>query len=78
MLNDTLGTEQQAPGGTFHSKNDLSQLARLNLNERQTVRETLDRLRALTTSDPSEAAWFSESGQVYRIQLRLVRVDDPD
>ena len=78
MLRDNLGTEQQAPGGTFHRKKDLSRLAHLNLDESQTVREILDRLRALTTSSLSEAAWFSESGQAYRVQLRLVKVDDPD
>ena len=38
MLNDTLGTKEQAPGGTFHSKNDLSQLARLNLRGISTER----------------------------------------
>ena len=78
MLRDNLGTEQQAPGGTFHRKKDLSRLAHLNLDESQTVREILDRLRALTMSSLSEAAWFSESGQAYRVQLRLVKVDDPD
>ena len=78
MLDNTLGAEPQEGSGTFHKKSDLSKISSLQLDEKCTVRETLALLRALTTSHLSEAAWFRESGDVYRVHVSVTRERDSD
>ena len=73
ILKDTLPVEAQAGPGTSHRKKDLEQIAELKLDQRHTVRQIVDLLRALTTSDPSESAWFRDSGSLYRLQVTLIK-----
>lgn len=59
--------------GTQHIKADLTRVRRLNLDERMTVREVLQRIRALTTNRGDEAAWFEIDGDRYLVQLSIRR-----
>jgi methionyl-tRNA formyltransferase len=66
-------TAQDGSVGTAHKKRDLaaSGVQRLDLDETTTGRALLDRLRALTTNSPAEAAYFEENGVRYRIRVTI-------
>jgi methionyl-tRNA formyltransferase len=66
-------TPQLASAGTAHKKKDLttSGVQRLNLDEATTGRELLNKLRALTTNSPAEAAYFEENGAKYRVRVTI-------
>jgi methionyl-tRNA formyltransferase len=64
---------QDIAEGSSHLRADLRQsnIQRLDLDETLTVRELLDRLRAMTTSRTSEAAYVEVDGRKIRIQVTL-------
>ena len=59
---------QSSDAGTTHKREDLfcDEVQRLEL-----PRETLRKLRGLTTNDISESAYFEEDGRRYRIQVQI-------
>lgn len=59
--------------GSIHIKDDLDEhgVRHLELGETTTVTELIDRLRALTTSDPGEACYFRRDGQTVRVRVEL-------
>jgi len=61
---------QRGPG-TFHRKSDLQTIRRLNLTRNSPVQATIDLLRALTTSNSSEAACFEIEGKKYSIRVEI-------
>jgi methionyl-tRNA formyltransferase len=66
---------QDATAGTAHKKRDLeaSGVQRLDLDQPMPGRQFLNKLRALTTSSPSEAAYFEEDGARYRVRVAIQR-----
>jgi methionyl-tRNA formyltransferase len=64
---------QHSLAGTFHRSRDLVQPAvqRIDLDERTTGRVLLNKLRALTTNNVGEAAYFEVGGQRFAVQLRI-------
>jgi methionyl-tRNA formyltransferase len=71
---------QQNPveAGTVHHRADLdrSGIRALDLEEHMRVGDLIDRLRALTTNDPAEAACFTADGANYRIRIEI-EMEDP-
>lgn len=65
--------KKQKGAGTKHSKKDLmdSGIRCLDLNAYQSVGRTLDILRALTTNDSSEAAYFEDQSGKYRVRVDI-------
>jgi methionyl-tRNA formyltransferase len=59
--------------GTTHNRAELGteSVRRLDLDATAPVREVLTTLRALTTSDVEEAAYFETDGQRYRVQVTI-------
>jgi methionyl-tRNA formyltransferase len=59
--------------GTEHKRSELfvREIQEINLNEVMRVGTLLNRLRALTTNQISEAAYFEEHGRRYRIQVSI-------
>lgn len=59
--------------GSVHTKDELEQhgVRHLDLGETTTVADLIDRLRALTTSDPGEACYFRRDGQTVRVRVEL-------
>jgi methionyl-tRNA formyltransferase len=64
---------QSVDEGTGHNRAALRSDAvrRLDLEATETVEDTLRKLRALTTNDPSEAAYFELNGGRYRVQVTI-------
>ncbi|MCS7071256.1 MAG: hypothetical protein NZM00_07105, partial [Anaerolinea sp.] len=77
------GTFQRRPQpvgqGSTHKKEDLfrSGIQKIDLDTPQSPRELLNRLRALSTNNPAEAAFFEQDGKIYRVQVRIFEAD-PD
>lgn len=66
--------------GTAHRKSDLldPELQRLDRASETTVGALIDRLRALTTNDITEAAYVEQDGIRYRITVRIEPQPIPD
>lgn len=73
-------TENTTQAGTAHRKADLfnPEVQRLELDSPTTVGALLDRLRALTTNDPSEAAYFDQDDTRYRIRVQIEAEGQPE
>jgi methionyl-tRNA formyltransferase len=77
-------TKQKSIINTFHKKRDLSvpNIQEINLEAPTIPRNLLRNLRALTTNNIEEAAYFFEGGEKYSVQLvikralRKVKVDN--
>ncbi len=57
----------QREAGTVHNKTDLQSLRRLD-RKTMTAEELETRIRALTTNNPEEAAYFEEHGEEKRVR----------
>lgn len=62
---------KQLSKGTSHRQKDLANMQELYLNEKFTFSEFYDRLRALTTNNKFEAAYFNSDGNRYYVQLKI-------
>ena len=74
LLNDNFQSKAQDLGtGTSHVKNDLFQeeVQKIDLEKSYTGKEWIDKMRALTTNDSSEAAYFIKDDVKYRVQIKI-------
>jgi len=62
---------QVLSNGSFHRKEDIKTIRQLDLSEVTNTEKILRRLRALTTSDASEAAYFEANGIKHRVQIKF-------
>ena len=65
----------QTDTGTSHLKKDLSTVQKLDLNARHTVQEVIDKLRALTTNNQNESAYFEFEGKKIGINICFHIID---
>lgn len=63
--------EKQQSKGTSHNKKDLLKIQELDLNQNSNIGDLIDKLRALTTNDISEAAFFKSNGKRIGIQIKM-------
>jgi methionyl-tRNA formyltransferase len=66
--------------GSSHTSAELrsDRVRRLDLNASSTVGDTLRTLRALTTNDVTEAAYFEEDGRRYLVQIEIIPQSESD
>lgn len=72
LLAGNLRRQQQDPAaGTFHKRSELftDGVQRICLDDVSRAGDLLCRLRALTTSEPAEAAYYDVAGRRYRVQV---------
>jgi methionyl-tRNA formyltransferase len=64
---------QSAAAGSSHNRADLASdsIRRLDLEESRSVGDVLRTLRALTTNDRGEAAYFEVDGRRYTVQVNI-------
>lgn len=62
---------QSANLGTMHKKQDITSIQEINLNKKVKAGDLIRKLRALTTNNLKEAAYFKVNSRLYRIQIRL-------
>jgi len=66
-------TPQDPNEGSSHVKEDLldPRVRRIDLNEELKAGDLIRMLRAHTTNDPGEAAFFEENGKRYRVRVEI-------
>ncbi len=69
---------QKRDEGTSHGRADLEAMGRLDLEAMMPVGDVLRRLRAMTTNDVGEAAYFEEDDRRYRVQVTITPEGAPD
>jgi methionyl-tRNA formyltransferase len=72
IRNGELPKKPQSAGSTTHQRADLASVQSLDDWVPSSAREVLDRLRALTTNRIEEAAFFTERGKRYRVQVTIL------
>lgn len=65
----------QKEQGTSHNKKDLRAIQEINLKEEKNPLDIIDQLRALTTNNKSEAAYFQVDGKKIGIQVQLFELE---
>ena len=70
-------TPQDPNEGSSHVKEDLldPKVRRIDLNAELKAGDLIRKLRAHTTSDPGEAAFFEENGKRYRVRVEIEEED---
>lgn len=63
---------KQFKKGTSYNKKDLAKVQEINLNEKIFASDLIDKLRALTTNNIDEAAYFIVDEKKYRVQVNIV------
>lgn len=58
--------------GTSYSKKDLAKVQKIDLDEKVLPMDLINKLRALTTNNIDEAAYFVIDGKKYKIQVNIV------
>lgn len=72
IINKTLITKSQKNiRGTYHSKQDIKNIQKINLEDYISVGQLVKLLRALTTNNIQESAYFEKEGKVYRVQVKI-------
>lgn len=63
---------RQVSNGTSYYKKDLSKIQKIDIDNKILPMEFIDKLRALTTNDVNEAAYFIIDGKKYSIQVKII------
>jgi len=63
--------KQPVYGHITYSKKDIISMQHVNLDERVRAGDLIKRLRALTTNNIKEAAYFKSNGKLYRMQIKI-------
>lgn len=71
---DIQRTPLNIANGTVHKRRELfdSEIQRIDIEQLYKAGDLIDKLRALTTSNWNEAAYFEQSGKKYRIHVEIV------
>ena len=70
---DTLGTYCFRG---FHKKSDLALIQKIDLEKNVKTKDLIRQLKALTTNNIKEAAYFETNGKKYRLQIHIEKNDD--
>jgi methionyl-tRNA formyltransferase len=63
---------QKKDSGTVHIKSDLSLMQQIDQDEMIRAGDLIRKLRALTTNNIYEAAYFQKDNKRYRIQINII------
>jgi methionyl-tRNA formyltransferase len=64
-------TPQKLATGTMHKKGDITNIQLINLDKPTTARKVINQIRALTTNQDHESAYFEEQGKRYQIKISI-------
>ncbi len=68
---------QTSNEGSYHRKEDIKSIQRLDLQAVSKTEDVIRRLRALTTNNIGEAAYFEVKGKKYRMQIEFTGEEKP-
>ena len=75
IMNNTLESKEQSKDFTEHFKDDLIEVQKINLDENINCEIFIDKLRALTTNDIKEGAYFIKNNKKYYINIKITPED---
>jgi methionyl-tRNA formyltransferase len=61
--------------GDIHFKKDLKKIQKIDMNEMVTFENAINKFRAFTTNDISEAAFFIKDGNSYAVQIKIEKAE---
>ena len=64
-------TPQSSKDGTVHNRKDIELIQYLDINKQIKPKTLIRQLRALTTNNKNEAAYYRDKDKIYRIQVRI-------
>lgn len=67
--------EKQKHKGTSHNKKDLMKINEIKLDEKVNSKNLINLLRALTTNNIEESAYFIENGNKYNVQINITKLE---
>jgi methionyl-tRNA formyltransferase len=71
ILNHTYTTTSPLSEGNYNGIRDFNKICHLNLNETLTMKQAIDKLRALTHGDFKNAFFLNENGEKVYVKLAL-------
>lgn len=74
LLNGSFSRHNQMGIGTSHKKADLASHQIIDLEGLQSGLSFINKLRALTTNDLQEAAYFERNGKKYAVQVSITEI----
>lgn len=66
---------KQIETGTEHTKKDLANIQELDLNKKENIGALLDKLRALTTNNPNELAYFINENKKIGVKIDFIELN---
>lgn len=66
---------KQVEKGSSHIKRDLEKIREIDLEEKLTAKELLDKLRALTTNDNNELSYFESEGKKIGVKIMFEELE---
>lgn len=77
LANETYSrTPQKKLEGTVHKRTDLASHSFINLDQMVKAGDLIRKLKALTTNNTKEAAYYDVGNKRYRIQVRITEVSE--
>jgi methionyl-tRNA formyltransferase len=73
LLAKQIARNPQGHKYTSHTKKDIENIRKLNLNETKKVKDIINQLRGLTTNNFQEAAYFEQDGVRYLVRIEIQR-----
>jgi dTDP-4-amino-4,6-dideoxyglucose formyltransferase len=67
---------KQKNNGSSHKKSDLFEINELDLSINVNIKNLLNKLRALTTNDIKEAAYFKKNGSKYAVLIDIKKINE--
>ena len=72
IINNNLKSKKQSEDSTEHFKKDLEKVQKINLNDFVNCEFFINKLRALTTNDIKEGAYFIKNNKKYYINIKII------
>jgi methionyl-tRNA formyltransferase len=76
IINFKICRLKQQIKGSCYKKNDLQQVREFNLDDNIKVKDFLDKIRALTTNNINEIAYFKENENKIGVKIEFVLLED--
>jgi len=76
IIHNEFETKEPKSEGNINTKQDFNELCELDLNENLSLREAINRLRALTHGNFKNAYFFDEKGNKIYVEINLTKDDE--
>lgn len=63
--------KEQSTGGSIYKKSDLDQVREIRLDDQMAASDLVDKIRALTTNNPKEAAYFRVGNRKIGVRIEF-------